>query len=344
MVNVLKEQEQTVSDKEQTEVAEPEAANEMIAGINALDSDLDSQLEALDPDEDQNFLGDDVLREEVEEEHSEEADQAIEESPETENQEEAVEQPVEEVADQDTLEKALSALKRDGLSSSVIDKMTNSEIIELGDKRAKVQSDADNAYRELSELKKSKEMAQESETESPALAEPTDQPVPANVQEAIQPFAEIFGDDAAEALTAYNKATVDPLMETINAQTQMLERLMMDAAKGQLLDRFPQLSDSEDYARVSNRMQSLAKSGEYSDINTLMSDASRIEFSEESTKVSSEISKKRAKHKASGQMSSATGSTPPSHSMSDDEREERLLDALEDGIPMHEAKSMYGSA
>ena len=72
MVNVLKEQEQTVSDKEQTEVAEPEAANEMIAGINALDSDLDSQLEVLDPHEDQDYLGDDVLQEEVTEEVAEE--------------------------------------------------------------------------------------------------------------------------------------------------------------------------------------------------------------------------------------------------------------------------------
>ena len=91
-------------------------------------------------------------------------------------------------------------------------------------------------------------------------------------------------------------------------------------------------------------MQSLAKTGEYSDISSLMSDAARIEFSDESKQVATEISNKRAKHKASGQMSPATGSKPPEHSMSSDEREEALLDALEDGIPMHEAKRLYGSA
>ena len=337
-------QEDPVSEQELPEVAAPEVAAEpegiMPAGLNAPEEDLDAALQALDPYEE----GESPMGEELEEEHSEETDQVTEELPATEEQAEVEEQPVEAVADQDTLEKALSALKRDGLSASVIDKMTNSEIIELGEKRAKVQSDADNAYRELSELKKQQEMAPESETESPAIAEPTDQPVPANIQEAIQPFAEIFGDDAAEALAAYNKAPVEPLMQTLAAQSQMLEGMLMDSAKGQLQARFPQLADSEGYARVSERMQSLAKTGEYSDVTTLMSDAARIEFSDESRRVAEEISNKRAKHKATGQMSPATGSAPPEHSLSEDEREEMLLNALEDGMPMHEARSLYGSA
>lgn len=347
------QQEDPVSEQEQPEVVAPEVAAEpesiMPAGINAPEEDLDAALQVLDPyEEGESPMGEEAQEpeepEEPEEEHSEETDQVTEELPEPEEQAEVEEKPVEEVADQDTLEKALSALKRDGLSSSVIDKMTNSEIIELGLKRAKVQGDADNAYRELSELKKTQEEAKESETESPALAEPTDQPVPANIQEAIKPFAEIFGDDAAEALSEYGKASVQPLMEVIQAQGRMLETVLMDSAKGQLQDRFPQLADGESYARVSDRMQSLAKTGEYSDITALMSDAARIEFSDESRQVATEISNKRAKHKASGQMSPATGSAPPEHSLSDDEREEMLLNALEDGMPMHEARSLYGSA
>ena len=332
-----------MNEQQDPEVTEDKSAVETIlpANLSAPEEELDAALMELDPFDD----GEEPEQEEPEEEeHFEETDQVSEEPPATEEQVEVEEQPVEETTNQDTLEKAVTALKRDGLSASVIDKMTNSEIIELGEKRAKVQSDADNAYRELSELRKSKEMAQESETESPALAEPTDQPVPANVQEAIKPFAEIFGDDAAEALAAYSQASVQPLMQTLTAQSQMLEGMLMDAAKGQLQDRFPQLNDGEDYARVSTRMQSLAKTGEYSDVTSLMSDAARIEFSDESQRVASEISNKRAKHKAAGQMSPATGSAPPEHSLSSDEREEMLLNALEDGMPMHEARSLYGSA
>ena len=332
-----------MNEQQDPEVTEDKSAVETIlpANLSAPEEELDAALMELDPFDD----GEEPEQEEPEEEeHFEETDQVSEEPPATEEQAEVEEQPVEEVAAQDTLEKAISALKRDGLSTSVIDKMTNSEIIELGEKRAKVQSDADNAYRELSELRKSKEMAQESETESPALAEPTDQPVPANVQEAIKPFAEIFGDDAAEALSEYGKASVQPLMEVIQAQGQMLETVLMDSAKTQLRDRFPQLDNGEEYAPVSTTMQSLAKTGEYSDISSLMSDAARIEFSDESQQVATEISNKRAKHKASGQMSPATGSAPPEHSLSTDEREEMLLNALEDGMPMNEARRLYGSA
>jgi len=338
-------------EKEQPEVMAPDAAIDtesvLPAGVGAPDEDLDAVLEALDPagedDEDEEELPFGV-EEEEEEELPEEADQATEEEPESEDQVDEEEQPVEESVPSDDLEKAIAALKRDGLPASVIEKMTNSEIVALGEKRAKVQGDADNAYRELTELKNQKEMAPESETESAALAEPTDQPVSANVQEAIQPFADIFGDDAAEALSEYGKASMAPLLETIQAQSNMLEAVLMDSAKGKLQDRFPQLADGESYARVSDRMRSLAKTGEYADIDNLMSDAARIEFSDETKQVADEISNKRAKLKAGGQMTPAGGAETPEHSLSNDEREDKLLEALESGMPRHEAQRLFGRA
>ena len=338
-------------EKEQPEVMAPDAAIDtesvLPAGVGAPDEDLDAVLEALDPagedDEDEEELPFGV-EEEEEEELPEEADQATEEEPESEDQVDEEEQPVEESVPSDDLEKAIAALKRDGLPASVIEKMTNSEIVALGEKRAKVQGDADNAYRELTELKNQKEMAPESETESAALAEPTDQPVSANVQEAIQPFADIFGDDAAEALSEYGKASMAPLLETIQAQSNMLEAVLMDSAKGKLQDRFPQLADGESYARVSDRMRSLAKTGEYADIDNLMSDAARIEFSDETKQVADEISNKRAKLNAGGQMTPAGGAETPEHSLSTDEREDKLLEALESGMPRHEAQRLFGRA
>ena len=338
-------------EKEQPEVMAPDAAIDtesvLPAGVGAPDEDLDAVLEALDPvgeaDEDEEelpFGGE----EEEEEELPEEADQAPEVEPEPEDQVDKEEKPVEEGIPGDDLEKAIAALKRDGLPASVIEKMTNSEIVALGEKRAKVQGDADNAYRELTELKNQKEMATDSETESAALAEPTDQPVSANAKEAIQPFADIFGEDAAEALSEYGKASMAPLLETIQAQSNMLEAVLMDSAKGKLQDRFPQLADGESYARVSDRMRSLAKPGEYADIDNLMSDAARIEFSDETKQVADEISSKRARQKAVGQMTPAGGAETPEHSLGVEEREDKLLEALESGMPRHEAQRLFGRA
>lgn len=323
------------------EVEEKEAPIMPLAELMP-EEEMDNLLEDLDPG-DPDVDGEEEVESGIDiEEHSEEADQATEEEPESEEQATEEEQPVEEREEGDDLSKAITALKRDGLSSSVIEKMTEAEIIELGEKRAKVQGDADNAYRELSELRKQQETAPESETESKANAEPTDQPVVADLDQAVKPFADIFGEDAAEALTGYSKAAVKPLVDALAAQSQMVEDMMLKSTKSDLLDRFPQLADQESYARVSTRMQTLAKSGEYSDFRSLMSDAARIEFSDDSHQASTEISSKRAKDKAAGQMSPATGSEPPSHSLSSDEREEALLDALESGMPINEAKRLYG--
>ena len=341
---------------EQPDVMPPDTAIDpdsmLPAGVGAPDDVLDETLEKLDP-KDEAEEADDVNFEDKWDAHQdvdpspdqpERSDTDTEDEPETEDQAEETEKPEEDSVARDELEKAMAALKRDGLGSDVIEKMTNSEIIELGLKRAKVQGDADNAYRELSELKKQQELAQESETESPANAEPTDQPVDADLTKAIQPFAEIFGDDAAQALSEYGKASMEPMMQAIQAQNQMLETLLMDSAKGKLQDRFPLLADDESYARVSTRMHSLAKTGEYSDVDNLMADAARIEFSDETKKVADEISSKRAQQKAVGQMTPAGGAETPTHSLSEEEREEKLLDALESGMPSHEARRLYGSA
>ena len=91
----------------------------------------------------------------------------------TSDQEEDREQP--EPINGDEMEKALSALRRDGLPADVIEKMTNQEVLELGLKRSKVQADTDNAYRELQELKKSGEDTAEVVEES-APAEPAERP------------------------------------------------------------------------------------------------------------------------------------------------------------------------
>lgn len=238
---------------------------------------------------------------------------------------------------------ALSALKRDGLSQAIIDKMSEEEILELGAKRAKVQSDTDNAYRELGELKKSgNSESNETATES-EVAEPADQPVEGTLEDTLKPFADIFGDDAADALQIYGKTTVEPLATQLQAQQAMLEQLLLDRSRQSLGERFPNIATDEGYASVQQRMQTLVKSGEYRDIDTLMADAARIEFSDTANEAALEYEKKKLHQKSSGQMTQADKASTPAGALSNDEREDMLLDALDRGMPLSEAKRMFGS-
>ena len=250
--------------------------------------------------------------------------------------------PVEE-ADGD-LESALSALRRDGLPQSVIDKMTNEEVMALGAKRAKVQGDTDNAYRELQEMKSGKEMAPESGEDSTVQAEPAEQPSPVDLKTAIEPFVDVFGEDAGESLEKALHATVQPVLAQFKAQQDMLEGMLLQSSRQSLSEQYPGMAGDEGYGRVSERMQTLVKSGEYHDINTLMADAARLEFADESAAMSNELKSKLARDKAGGKMMPTGKAATPETSMDDDEREDALLDALENGMDIAEAKRLYGTA
>lgn len=241
------------------------------------------------------------------------------------------------------LESALAALRRDGLPQSVIDKMTNEEVMALGAKRAKVQGDTDNAYRELQEMKSGKEMAPESGKDS-APAEPAEQPLPVDLKTAIEPFVDVFGEDAGESLEKALHATVQPVLAQFKAQQDMLEGMLLQSSRQSLSEQYPRMTDDEGYARVSERMQTLVKSGDYQDINSLMADAARLEFADESAAMRKEFTSKLERDKAGGQVMPAGRTNTPETSMDDDEREDALLDALEGGMDINEAKRLYGTA
>ena len=242
------------------------------------------------------------------------------------------------------LEKSLGVLRRDGLPASVIDKMTNEEILALGAKRSKVQGDVDNTYRELQELKSGKETATESEEDSTVQAEPDERPSYANLNSAIEPFSEIFGEDAGQALGAAMQASVQPVLAQFKAQQDMLEGMLLQSSRQTLSERYPGLSDSEGFDRVSGRMQTLVKSGEYQDIGSLMADAARLEFADQSADANKQLQSKLARDKRGGQAMPSGKAATLSSSLSEEEREDALLDALEGGMDISDAKRMYGQA
>lgn len=247
------------------------------------------------------------------------------------------------------LSKAISALRRDGLPKSVIESMSDDQILEIGLKRAKVQSDTDDAFRQLAELKNAGETeAQESEGESSDVAAPADQPPIANLDEALTGFTDIFGEDAAGALKAPLEAAISPFAQQVEAGREQLstlaqtvENLLIRDARRELADKFPALSSEEGFSTVQKRMETLVKSGGYNDMESLMSDAARIEFSDESSAAVQASRQARDIQRANGQPTPGS-SRIPAKALSVEEVEDAVLMALEAGDSVADARRQAG--
>ena len=270
-----------------------------------------------------------------------------EEAPQEENtpsdQEEVREQPEpkEDVAPE--LEKAMAALRRDGLPQTLIEKMSNEEVLEYGEKRAKVQGDTDDAYRQLSELKNGKETPAENNEPSETVAESAEVTPVVDLKEAVQPFAEIFGEDAAQALQSVTEAAIAPYVEQLQTQAAAMETLMVDSARNQLVGEYPGLGTQEGYQAVTDRMKSLLKTGDYSDVNTLMSDAARITFASESNSQAQNYQTKLVQDRNLGQMTPSDKGSIPQKAMTSDDRDDAMLAALEAGMSAADARNTYGA-
>lgn len=320
---------------EMTETVAPEAPVE-ISAEQAQETADDAFLAKLDAAEDE--IG--VMMADLEEDGGEGVEDpttpAIEDTPS--DQEEDREQP--DPIDNDEMEKALSALRRDGLPAEVVEKMTNQEVLELGLKRSKVQADTDNAYRELQELKKGGEDTADS-TEDSASAEPVEQPslVP---DEAVKPFVDLFGEDGASALKGYTDAVVAPLMEQINGMVNVIGQYTANEARRQLGEQYPQLSDDQAYAKVEERMGSLLKSGSYSNAHELMADAARLTFADDQRDAAKAYRNKTRQMRANGQPLSDSKQAAPA-SLSHEEQEDMMLDMLEQGnSPAEARRAVFG--
>lgn len=259
------------------------------------------------------------------------------------DQEEVREQPESQKDVAPELEKAMAALRRDGLPQTLIEKMSNEEVLEYGEKRAKVQGDTDDAYRQLSELKNGKETPAESNETSETVAESAEVTPVVDLKEAVQPFAEIFGEDAAQALQSVTEAAIAPYVQQLQTQAAAMETLMVDSARNQLVGEYPGLSTPEGYSAVTDRMKSLLKTGDYSDVNTLMADASRITFASESNSQAQNYQTKLAQDRNLGQMTPSDKGSVPQKSMTSEDRDDAMLAAIEAGMSAADARSTYGA-
>jgi len=246
------------------------------------------------------------------------------------------------------LERALSALRRDGLSKALLDNLSDEQILELGLKRAKVQSDTDAAYRELQELRK-KESAREGTEESGAsehTVEPTsDQPSPLDFSSAVEPFAEEFGADAGTALRGALERVASPLVQQIEGLRQMLLPVMLEKTRTELGERFPGLSDNDAWSKVTDKAARFWRGGGYESEADAWDDAARAVLGRPEDRRDSdrrERARQESRARSSGQFNGNVPKTRRERPLTKDQRTDAILDAVLDGR-VDEARRVAGA-
>ena len=340
----MTEQETTVADTGQVEAPEASDAQNSIAedfalavGVDEGDDEMRAQLDA-----DEDAIG--VTPEELAALAEEPQDDPEEESSEDGGVSEEGSVDVPEEAEGD-LDRALSALRRDGLGKETIDKMTNEEILALGLKRVKVQADTDDAFRRLKELEAAKESATEEEQTESEPSEPTDQPELLNLDSAVEPVTALFGEDAGEALKGIQTATIksikdsviDPMQQNMDYMRATLGDLMAQNARSRMVAEYPEVQQDEVFASVRERAQKLAANGGYDSLDALLWDAARLEFSDSDRKTARDLSKTRDGLRSNGQPMNTSRRMVPK-GLSADEKDDLIIEMLEEGKTQDEIK------
>lgn len=249
-------------------------------------------------------------------------------------------------------EKAIAALRRDGVPESALENMSYDDILEWGSKRAKNQADVDGYGAKVKELEEKLNSAQSADdSEGTAEGEATDQadPQPATPTELNQykdRISELFGDEAAEAVMSPIRDLVMQTKQMLEEQRQAIVNIQSDQqvrtlneTRSRLQERFPRLANDSDYEKVVEGMQKLAVVGEYNSIDELMSDSYRANFAKYAEQEARKAEVDRMKD--GGQPTTQSQSKTPARSMNGEDREEAALDALLSGKGYDGALSAY---
>ena len=225
--------------------------------------------------------------------------------------------------DPEDYRKGLAALQRAKLPSDELDKLSPAAVVAMGSRAAEQQADQDRLGNQLDALKK---QVEEQGTAADGTTEPAD------ADALLQPLLDEYGAELADPIKQYLAAKASEQSETTNAVLLRLEAFERQQARAQLGETYPQLSEDERFDAVVNRMNTLAKTGEYSDTPTLMHDAARLEFADEQLKQFQDSLRGRHAQRDNGQPATETTTTPPA-AMSETDLEDAQLDAILAGDP-----------
>lgn len=272
---------------------------------------------------------------------------------------------------------AKSALLRDGWDEDFVDGMDETQLLAMGEKVAKRQGDIDTKLQEANTLLKTAQEAGATAGDSQSQDGVGDTAAPeVNLEELLKPIADDWGADAAGAISkavtefttaAVAAATKDVQAMQVNAghQSKLVDDLAMDVAQARVMVEHPHLADKMDrFGTVRQRAMELL--GQDSFLKGLTGDgafkaassargymamfdaafnkAVGEEFATEIAKVEAE---RKTKAKAARKNAKPTTSTPQddtsdvSH-LNQEQREDRFLALLDEGVPRAEAAKRAG--
>ena len=260
-----------------------------------------------------------------------------EEHPEAEEPDGKVEEePKPEPVDRAAFERALTAAKRDGLSDALIEKMSEAEVLEFGEKAAERQSKADDVYRRLKE-KESKESPDEGGEES-AHRVPADEPSnAANLSDQLEPLTDLFGEDAASALTALQKAAVAPFQQQFAQQQEAIQSLMnsralaiVDRSVERLGGRYPEMLTPDGKQKWIDKAAQLESTPNY-DTQTALNDAARVIWGDGETDADRLRTEADTSRKQNGTLDTGRSNRPSKPRLTAEQLEEKVLEDIEAG-------------
>lgn len=214
----------------------------------------------------------------------------------------------EEAVDAGDYEKALTAIRRDGLDPDSL-RWGRKRLVEHGLKRAKFYATQENTWRETQEkLKAAEERAVQKKESGPAT--PTDEPFDLNG--ALEPFQQELGEESAKALAKALEAThgrSNARIKELEARLDQAQRIALmslyESARGRLAGRFPQLADPETWQQVAHKAEGFVSTGNWDSVDAAVLDAAKIQGLEDA-----DVARKReleAKTNAARNKGSPTG-------------------------------------
>lgn len=248
------------------------------------------------------------------------------------------------------LERAIQALRRDNVPNNLLEKMTNEEVIEWGEKVGKRQSDNDEQFRQLRASETESDTSEDQVEVQPSQEEsqPESQP---DLDKSLQPVIDAMGlvDEEADSFKSAFSAVTAPLHNTITEQRSALNNQGAQIAQlaslvlaGRLTDQYPQLSDIGTVEQVSSKAAQLAGGGGYGNYAEAFADAARTMFAGSTKEVSKNMEKLHQARNLGTVDSQSTIEKDHYESLragSQEEKDDAILDLILDGRPDSEVQA-----
>lgn len=244
-------------------------------------------------------------------------------------------------------ESALTTVRRVAKpKKSLLDALSPREVVEWAAQLEGEVAERGRVSRELGELRKKLADTEASKEESG----PGVPAQPSSLAELVQPVADALamsGDDAkrleklmsgvVQSATSQVDKTLGEVPGVIEGMGKALAGLMFRFAGQQLQGQFPQLSDAAKFRQAREKAETLLATGDYKDkddpVLDALADASRSEFFKELMDQQRASSTERKKQQLRGQPVTSSTTTPRTaeSELTNEEFEDRILDAMIEG-------------